>query len=47
MVGKKKERNEEMKVGRKEGGWENRKEEGKLWLVIIGLLQETLALFFN
>ena len=47
MVGKKKKIDEEMKVGRKESGWEDRKEEGKSWLVIIGLLQETLALFFN
>ena len=47
MVGKKKEIDEEVKVGRKIGGWEDRKEEGKSWLVIIGLLQETLALFFN
>ena len=47
MVGKKKEIDEETKEGRKEGGWEDRKEEGKSWLVIIGLLQEMLALFFN
>ena len=47
MVGKEKEIDEETKEGRKEGGWEDRKEEGKSWLVIIGLLQEMLALFFN